>query len=50
MQPNVCVCDKTGVNLSSEAESIFFPLADIMVYCCFPSTAPQTPSSPTSML
>lgn len=33
-EPNVCVCDKTGVNLSSEGESKdFFPPAEIMFYC-----------------
>lgn len=42
-EPNVCVCDKTGVNLSSDAESKdFSPSIDIMFYCCFPATASQT--------
>lgn len=50
-QPNVCVCDKTGVNLSSEAESKydFFLLAN-MFYCCFPARAPQPSISPTSIV
>lgn len=42
-EPNVCVCDKTGVNLSSKAESKdFFPQQTLCFTVVFPATASQT--------
>lgn len=52
-EPNVCVCDKTGVNLSSEAESkdfFFFPGKTLCFTVVFLLEHYKHPFSPSSKL